>query len=295
MEDNIFQLADLKYQRDTEPIIARFQKEKVLITHECSNRGALNSGAFINSLLGQCYNTMAELSKAKLNYDIEALKAQKSNLSNADLETLISRQEDLLTNLIELFALPSIPEWAKKDSRLMDHVKEGLKNESLKILESAKLNAKIDLAEVGKLPALPTTDEITIEKLDFIISPDLRSIIERDIKELNLCIRQGTVKVIIVLCGSIIEAILLDLLSLHESESLSATKKGKGPIYRWNLENLIDVALELNLINTGVTMFSHSLREYRNLIHPGRELRDNLKVAPEEAAIAVQVLKMVLR
>lgn len=58
---------------------------------------------------------------------------------------------------------------------------------------------------------------------------------------------------------------------------------------------MIEVAVKENLINGGVATLSHSVREYRNLIHPGVEVRKGIKVEPEEAKIAMNVLDMLIR
>jgi hypothetical protein len=53
---------------------------------------------------------------------------------------------------------------------------------------------------------------------------------------------------------------------------------------------------ELDLVkDEGLQKLSHSVRGYRNLVHPGNELRSKLTVAPEEARIALSVLDMLHR
>ena len=63
----------------------------------------------------------------------------------------------------------------------------------------------------------------------------------------------------------------------------------------WNLSELITVANDLKKIKVGVDKLSYSLREYRNLVHPGKELTSGFEVKEEEATIALNVVKMVLR
>jgi len=75
-----------------------------------------------------------------------------------------------------------------------------------------------------------------------------------------------------------------------------ATKAPKNPdISRWDLADLINVAVELKLVSAGVEKLSHPIREFRNLIHPGNEVRNSLQFGAEEAKIALEVLHIVHR
>lgn len=75
---------------------------------------------------------------------------------------------------------------------------------------------------------------------------------------------------------------------------LKAPKQKKDP-KEWNLGELLDVAVDIEFINPGAEKLSDAVKDYRNLVHPGKELRSGLKVEPEEAKIAVEVLNMIIR
>jgi len=75
--------------------------------------------------------------------------------------------------------------------------------------------------------------------------------------------------------------------------SKSAPKE--SDISRWGLADLINVAVELELVSVGIEKLSHSIREYRNLVHPGNELRNKLAFDSEEAKIAIEVLNILHR
>ena len=99
-----------------------------------------------------------------------------------------------------------------------------------------------------------------------------------------------------ILCGGAIEAILTDLIATHKSRAKSAKSAPNKPdITHWDLSDLINVVVELDLISSGVEKLSHSLREYRNLVHPGNEIRKGLTFDAEEARIAVELLNIVHR
>jgi hypothetical protein len=135
-----------------------------------------------------------------------------------------------------------------------------------------------------------------IKDFTFIKDKAVQTILERDYAELQKCLITDCHKSAIILAGSSIEAILLDLLLTNSTTALSSAKAPKGSdITRWDLEDLINVAVETNLVEPGVERLSHSVRHYWNLIHPGNEVRNKLTIAKEEAEIAFNVLNIVHR
>lgn len=153
---------------------------------------------------------------------------------------------------------------------------------------------------VGKLEAEihPPESNPVIEKREFLYVKDakLRRILERDYQELQRASIASCWKSVIILAGGAIETILEDLLLQHESAAKTASKAPKKPdITGWDLADLINVCVELQFVSPGVEKLSHSVREYRNLIHPGNELRTGLTFDVEEAKIAIEVLHMIDR
>lgn len=61
------------------------------------------------------------------------------------------------------------------------------------------------------------------------------------------------------------------------------------------MADLINVAVELKLVSAGVEKLSHPIREFRNLIHPGNEIRNDLQFGQEEARIALEGINIVHR
>ncbi len=118
-------------------------------------------------------------------------------------------------------------------------------------------------------------------------------IIERDYADAQKALSVGSWKAAIVLAGGCIEGLLLDQLQLHPKVCQTVSAKGRpADLSKWDLIDLIKVAVELKLIGVGVEKFSDSVREFRNLIHPGNEVRTGLPVTSESARISVEVLKM---
>jgi hypothetical protein len=134
----------------------------------------------------------------------------------------------------------------------------------------------------------------------FVTDERLRSIIQRDYDELQKVKGANATLSRIILCGRIIEALLLDAMLRNPSKANAAknTPKEKGkpmPCENWSLNDLLEVAIELGFVRAGHEKQSHGVREFRNLVHPGWELRSGLSVQDPEANIAEEFLRIVLR
>jgi len=154
------------------------------------------------------------------------------------------------------------------------------------------------------------TDEPILLDLSFVSSTELREILERDVAELNAVRSLGlekTAKTCMILCGSIAEALLLDRLSQNQAAS-AAVASSLPPGLRprspnnpeeWDLNGMINVAPGLTppLLPDDAVTGAHQLRQWRNLIHPARELRDarNKRIKPtkERARNAIAFLQFI--
>jgi hypothetical protein len=133
-------------------------------------------------------------------------------------------------------------------------------------------------------------------KFQFVHSSAIKQIVERDYGEF-LKIQKIALKSRFILAGGIIEGLLLDAL-LQDIPKTMATLPGlkeRRPVEEWGLAALLDASVELGLISSGAQSFGHSVREYRNLVHPGLECRTKLTLATEEVEIADRVMEIVIR
>jgi len=125
--------------------------------------------------------------------------------------------------------------------------------------------------------------------LDFISDEILKTMLERDYNELQNCLEHGLDKSTILLAGSIIEAILVDCF-------LNFLPKGKKKkdILKASLSDLISWAFKENLISETTRDLSSAVRQYRNLIHPGREYRQKQKVSNKIATVSLNLVEIIL-
>lgn len=104
--------------------------------------------------------------------------------------------------------------------------------------------------------------------------PNLEEIIQSRWLEVQKCQHTGCYLASVILMGSILEALLLGKTLSCPSEAFQAKKSPKKkdgsnlPIPDWNLNSLIEVAVELGWLKVDRGKFSHALRESRNVVHP---------------------------
>ncbi len=138
-------------------------------------------------------------------------------------------------------------------------------------------------------------EEISIEKLglDGVITETINS----RFNEIKKCLSAKAPLAVIFLCGSTLEGVLLGVASqypkaFNQAESSPKDKSGKVKnLSYWTLSNLIDVAYEIGLLKEDVKKFSHSLRDFRNYIHPYQQVSSRFNPDEHTAKICWQVLK----
>lgn len=133
----------------------------------------------------------------------------------------------------------------------------------------------------------------------FIDNAKLQVQLMEDWHEALIVHQAGGWKSCVVLCGGILEGMLLGVLGRNEEKALDAyrrlRRKSPPELTRWDLMDLVEVAKETGILGKGAVHLTHALREFRNLIHPGRQMREGMSVTEEEANIAVNAVKICLR
>ncbi|MDR9499476.1 MAG: hypothetical protein RI556_09900 [Hydrogenovibrio sp.] len=122
-------------------------------------------------------------------------------------------------------------------------------------------------------------------------------VLRHRIKEMEKCFSAESSLAVILLAGSTLEGILLGLAIKYPRQfntSNASPKDGTGKVkqfHDWNLSAFIDVAREIGLIQHDTQKFSHSLRDFRNYIHPFEQMSSGFKPREHTAKICLQVLK----
>lgn len=125
----------------------------------------------------------------------------------------------------------------------------------------------------------------------------ITDVLQHRFKEIEKCFSSGSPLAVILLAGSALEGILLGLAIQHPRQFNSAKSSPKDssskvkPFHEWSLSGFIDVAKELGLIQNDTHKFSHSLRDFRNYIHPFEQMSSGFFPREHTAKICLQVLR----
>ena len=165
-----------------------------------------------------------------------------------------------------------------------------------------KKAGEIDFKEEGEKPDLTEAEflnrefkEIEIDKIE--LDGTITEILNIRIEEIKKCLGSNAPLSVIFMCGSSLEGILLGVAMKKPKEFNSANSSPKGQdgkvkqFYEWGLNDLINVTYEIGLIKEDVKKFSHSLRDFRNYIHPYQQLSSGFSPDKHTAKISWQVLK----
>ncbi len=125
---------------------------------------------------------------------------------------------------------------------------------------------------------------------DFIQDEKFKLILERDFEEIESLLKHKLSKSVLVLSGSLIECLLIEFLSSKPPKGYTQSK-----ILKLTLVELIDLAHEQNLISKRAKDLSTVIRDFRNLIHPGKEIRTKEVVDIDNANIAYSLLQIILK
>lgn len=136
---------------------------------------------------------------------------------------------------------------------------------------------------------------LNLEKLN--IDHGLLDVIEKRIEEIQKSLESKAALATIFLCGSTLEGLLLSAASINAikfNQSKSSPKLVTGKVKRlqdWTLENFINVAYEVGVISLDIKKYSHSIKDFRNYIHPREQVLQNFQPDQHTAKISWQVLQ----
>ena len=164
-----------------------------------------------------------------------------------------------------------------------------------------RLNGTHGAPRVARTTADFLNEEFSIPSIQRLpVEQAVMPIIESRLKEARQALSAGAHLAVVLLCGSILEAVLLGSAQREPAVFNSARASPKTPdgkvrrFQDWTLSHFIDVASEIGVIKLDVQKFSHGLRDFRNYIHPYQQVISGFTPDEHTAKVCLQVLKAAL-
>jgi len=160
----------------------------------------------------------------------------------------------------------------------------------------------------GKEEEFPNENQMSIgsgklEEITFssrLFDAEFVDILNNRISELQKAIKNEMPLSAILLIGSTLEGALFMVAMKYPRKfntAVSAPKNKEGKVFpfgAWTLNNLIEVAFELDILKRDVKDFSKVVRDFRNFIHPNEQVKQDFSPTMDTVEIASRVLKAAL-
>jgi hypothetical protein len=169
-------------------------------------------------------------------------------------------------------------------SEMWGHAKDVLEERERKRAQEDAIKASVSI------PAMPKVNFSCVK------SVKLRKIAERDWDECRRALNAECWKSVLILSGGILETVLLSLLMRRRKKARAtvAGSKANPDITKWTLGKIIEVTIELGLLKPAISMLPSAMKDYRNLAHPGDEIREQIHFSEAEAKAAFHTLQSIL-
>jgi len=189
------------------------------------------------------------------------------------------------------------------ESGLLDSINENYKNLNEWSFSATSKNKYLVLikelrANLIKLQSASITNKINpvvnndIENLDNLVQdPEMQQILRCRYKEIKNCIEIAPLAATVMM-GGLLEALFLArILKLEDKKSIFNQKatpidpKTKKPrnLSEWTLNNFIDISFTMGWVRKAAKDVGINIMEYRNLIHPEKQLRLKISLEPQDS------------
>ena len=155
-------------------------------------------------------------------------------------------------------------------------------------------------ATVAQPPA--RTSDSPPQFTPLISDPKMQAILAQRWRECVICVNSGAPLAATVMMGGILEGLLLakinqlpNMAPVFTAASAPRDKAGKTLVLKeWTLKNYIDVAHELKWITTTAKDIGEVMRDYRNYIHPQKELSHGISLVQGDAQMLWEIAKTMI-
>lgn len=278
ISEDVRNLAESTYLKDVKAIISE-EKEKIdLVSLTPIKMSVKIDSAYLNKL--------KRIVDKKLEVYINAYTQAEMTIDDADKNEILN----IISQLIQKTFNEDINDYLKNSpSGDGESKRKSIQKRYNDVMEDVRLTLNQAISELKvkfkykpariTLPAPPP-----LPNFSFIKNKDLRDIISRDYTELINLNAEKTRKSMVILSGAIIEGLLIDALVSNGMPYATATSK--------TFDSLIKTAHNNGIIKHD--KISHFLRDYRNYVHPAKEIREKHVLTKADAEFSFAAAKIMV-
>jgi len=175
---------------------------------------------------------------------------------------------------------------------------------ALKAAKGALVSARSAALTVPAAAPIANTDDLAPDFSPLAGNQEMRDILTRRWHECAKCVKADAHLAAIVMMGGLLEALFVarankmpdpkPLISATNAPKDRATGKTTN-FQEWMLDSYIKVGCELKWITESAKEVADKLKEYRNFIHPAKELRYGVTLGFNDSSMFWQVTKALAR
>jgi len=297
---NAFKLSDLLYFRERDKILFDLEKDLPRISRESQLSGGLNSSMHVNNILDRRLDAIKQLVNFRIKLDAQKIDETVDIITVKISEKIFERAKQLIKDQMGNFCR----RFPGSDSYL-DLINSRVKDEKNKLIiyaerevnifqkqSESKIQGKKVFNEMSvtekeiKLSISDAWDKIKKDfdiskyafsrKINFVKDPFKKRIIFRDIGQAYLLAEKDFSKPAVILAGSVIE----ELLRLYlKFKNIKPSKN--------NFDEYIKSCENNRLFKKGISQLSHSLRNFRNIVHLENEVSGKYTISKATAKGAI--------
>ena len=253
----------------------------------------------------ECAYSYKEQNKSRAEI-IYKLLLERNPQNSAVLNNLgvISEEKGNIEEAIEYFQKANELE---PDDHICSNNLSRLKRKQKEIKKELRRKKELEIKNISKgislnnLEQLGYTEDL-LGRFEYVEDVELRMILLRDFKECAIAICAGQEKSAIVMCGSMIEALLLASIQkaninkydVGETNPRNNSTTNIKKVTDMGLNELLYVADKERIIQKGNYHLSQYVRDYRNAVHPAKEIRGKQDISKENAILMWNALKRVI-
>ena len=251
-----------------------------------------NTAIYESDCLFECAYAFGSVndSRAAILYE-ELVKREPGNTSAINNLGVIYQHQDELYKALNCYEKAHA--LSPKDSLYhnnLQNTKNAIQRQRKSVVSDVADSISVDAMEdIGY-----TTD--LCKKVLQIADPDMRGIIQRDLLECAIAVVAKQDKLATIMCGSIVEALLMQRIIergflKYDISAISGSKKATSySVTEMGLNELLYVVDKEKILNQNSYHLGHYIRDYRNIVHPAKEIRMKENVSHENVITMWSVL-----